>query len=108
MRGRCLDRAIEACSALIQSGQDAGINLAAIFYNRGLAQAHKGDYDLAIKDYDQAIRLNASLAIAFDARGVAYGHKRDYDHAIQDFNQALRLNPSLANALLQPRAGLQA
>ncbi len=44
------DRAIEACSALIQSGQDTGINLAAVFYDRALAYAHKGDYDLAIQD----------------------------------------------------------
>lgn len=92
------DGAIEACSALIQSGRDTGINLAAVFYDRGLAHAHKGDYDLAVEDYDQAIRLNASLANAFDARGVAYAHRRDYDHAIQDFDQALRLNPSLAEA----------
>src|SRR5207237_1221173 len=88
--GNDRDRAIEACSALIQSGQDTGINLAAVFYDRPLAYAHKGDYDLAIQDYDQAIRLNASLANAFYGRGVAYALKSDYDRAIADYDQALR------------------
>src|ERR1700677_1904030 len=56
------DRSIEGCSALIQSGQEAGINLAKAFYGRGSAYARKGDYEHAIQDYDQALRLNPSLA----------------------------------------------
>jgi len=35
------DRAIEACSAVIQSGQDMGINVAAAFYDRGIAHTHR-------------------------------------------------------------------
>src|ERR1700730_16283101 len=92
------DGAIEACSALIQSGQDTGINLAAVFYARGLAHEHKGDDGLAMEDYDQAIHLNASLANGFVARGVAYAHKRDYEHTIQDYDQALRLTPNANDA----------
>jgi tetratricopeptide (TPR) repeat protein len=92
------DRAIEACSALIQSGQETGLNLAAVLYDRGLTHAHEGDYDLAIEDYDAAIRLNANLANAFAARGAAYAHKRDYDHPIQECDQALRLKPSFPDA----------
>ena len=61
------DRAIEACSALIRSGQDTGINLAAVFYNRGLAQAHKGDYDLAIEDYAKPSALMQVLPTHFMA-----------------------------------------
>ncbi len=50
------------------------------------------DYDRAIQDYDQAIRLTTpDLAAAFNNRGVTYSQKRDYDHTIQDFDQAIRL-----------------
>ncbi len=92
------ERSIAGCSALIQSAHETGINLAMAFYGRGLAYSRKGDYDRAISDYDQALRLNPDLANAFYGRGGAYAYKGDYDHAIQDYNQALRLNPNSAVA----------
>ena len=33
----------------------------------------KGDYDLAIEDYNRAIGLNPNLANVYCNRGVAYG-----------------------------------
>jgi hypothetical protein len=48
------DRKIGGCSAVIQSGQETGTNLANAFRGRGSAYAHKGDYDRACQDYDQA------------------------------------------------------
>ena len=43
--------------------------------NRRLASGHKGDYDRAIKDYSQALRLNPRDANAFNSRGWAYARK---------------------------------
>ncbi len=68
------------------------------FYDRAGAYYLKGDYDRAIQDYDQAIRLDPSFALAFSSRGLAYYKKGDYDRAIQDFDQAIRLNPDYALA----------
>jgi tetratricopeptide (TPR) repeat protein len=92
------ERSIAGCSALIQSGQETGINLAKAFYSRGWAYARKGDYDRAIADYDRALQLNPSLANAYYSLGVAYEHKGDFDRAIGDFDQALRLTPNDADA----------
>src|SRR5713101_3108249 len=75
------ERSIAGCSALIQSAHETGINLAMAFYGRGLAYSYKGDYDHAIQDYNQALRLNPNSAVAFYGRGWAYEHKGDYDHA---------------------------
>ena len=58
----------------------------------------KGNYDQAIKDYSEAIRLDPGLAPAWNNRGLAYDNKGDYDQAIKDFSEALRLDPGLANA----------
>ena len=58
----------------------------------------KGEFDRAIQDYDQAIRLNPRDADAFDGRGGAYNSKGEYDRAIQDFDQAIRLEPNAAHA----------
>ena len=92
------DIQIGGCTAAIQSGQWKSEDLAWAFKNRGIAYDNKGQYDRAIQDYDQAIKLNPSNAIAFSARGVAYGNKGQYDRAIQDHDQAIKLNPNYADA----------
>ena len=75
-RERCQDSnpdiAIGGCTALIELNQETGRNLARAFYNRGVVYAIKQDYDRAIQDYDQAIRLNPNYAFAFTNRGNAY------------------------------------
>ena len=53
-----------------------------------------GDVNLAIQDYNQAIKLNPKFAQAYNNRGVAYDHKGDFDRALQDFDQAIKLKPS--------------
>jgi tetratricopeptide (TPR) repeat protein len=78
------EQSIAGCSALIESGQETGVNLAKEFNNRGASYANKDDYDHAIQDYDQALRLNPNLADAFCGRGLAYADKGDYDRAIAD------------------------
>ena len=92
------DMAINYCTQAIGSRQLSGKGLAFAFYRRGNAYSEKGDYDRAIPDYDQAIRLNPSHANTFSNRGVAYARKGDYDQAILDYGEAIRLNPNHADA----------
>jgi tetratricopeptide (TPR) repeat protein len=49
------------------------------YNNRGSVYFTKGDYDRAIKDFDEAIRLDPKDAGAYNNRGSAY--KRVYDAA---------------------------
>ena len=58
----------------------------------------KGEYDRAIQDYDQSIKLNPNYARAFNNRGVAYQKKGEYDRAIKDFDESIKLNPDYGNA----------
>lgn len=71
----------------------AQIFLAESFYSRGNAYSRKGDYDHAIQDYSEAIRVLPPNDGAISSRGIAYANKGDYDHAIQDFNEVIRINP---------------
>ena len=78
------DLQISGCTTVIDSGTGARGNLAAAFYNRGNAYSAQKDYDHAIQDYDQAIRLKPNFAQAFNNRGSAYHIKGDTDRAIRD------------------------
>jgi tetratricopeptide (TPR) repeat protein len=68
--------------------------LATTFYNRGTAYYDKADYERAIADYDEVIRLDPNNTNALNNRGLAYQKKGDHGQAIADFNEALRINPS--------------
>jgi lipoprotein NlpI len=88
------DMALQHCSNAIQSGSLSPRDLAVAFNYRGNAYYWKGDYDHAIRDYDQAIRLNPNYANAMDGLGLAYKFKGDFDHSIQIYDQAVRLSPT--------------
>ena len=81
-----------------------------MFLNRGLAYYNKKDYDQAIADYTETIRLDPKYAEAFYWRGIAYDEKKDYDQAVADYTEAIRLNPKYAEAFyrLQFRNTLRA
>jgi tetratricopeptide (TPR) repeat protein len=89
-----VDQRIDGCSAVIRAARDKSDKLAEAFNNRGVGYRLKGDYDRAIADYNQAIKLNAKFASAYNNRGVAYDKKGDYDRAILDYDQAIKLRPS--------------
>ena len=59
------DQTIAGCTADIQSGDYDAANLSAILTNRGLAYDGKGQFDLAIQDYDQAVKLAPWFADGF-------------------------------------------
>jgi tetratricopeptide (TPR) repeat protein len=92
------DTRIAGCTALIKAGQETPENLSAAYEERGVAYEGKGDYDHAIPDFNETIRLNPRNAESFYGRGVAYNHKGEFDHTIQDFNEAIRLKPDFKYA----------
>ena len=71
---------------------------AAGYNKRGIGWAEKRDYDRAITDYNEALRLNPQYQFAYYNRGIAWRNKGDYDRAIADYNEAVRLNPKDADA----------
>jgi len=79
---------VETKAAPVDTGQ------AVTFVDRGQAEFDKQDYDRAISDYSEAIRLDATYVAAFGNRGNAYYAKQDYDHAIADYNEVTRLDPN--------------
>jgi tetratricopeptide (TPR) repeat protein len=85
---------IDGCSAVIKAGREKGDKLAELFNSRGIAYRLNDEYDRAITDYTQAIRLNGKFADAFNNRAFSYDRKGDYERAIQDYDQAIKLKPT--------------
>ena len=73
-------------------------NDAEIYYNRGVAYENLGQYQPAIKDYNQAIIIKPAYSEAFYNRGTIYSEIGQYQQAINDFNQAISLQPNDAEA----------
>jgi tetratricopeptide (TPR) repeat protein len=59
----------------------------------GLAYASKGLLDMAIAEYQAALRLNPDYPKAHNNLGIAYASEGLLDRAIAEFQTALRLNP---------------
>jgi tetratricopeptide (TPR) repeat protein len=52
------------------------------YLKRGFAFVNKGDYDRAIRDFDEATRIDPKDPSAYIFRGSVYRTKRNYDRAI--------------------------
>ncbi len=72
---------------------------ATIFFYRGNAKDDLKDYQAAIADFDEAIKLNPELAEAFNNRGPAKFKLGNHLGALADFDRAIALNPDYAEAL---------
>jgi len=87
------NRKIAACSEIVRDAGESTKGRAAAFFQRGGAYSSKRDYDRAIADYSEAIRLDPKNALAFIFRAGAYYEKRDYSRTIADCNEAIRASP---------------
>jgi len=99
--GQPTDARIAACTRAIASGRLSSKNLGITYTSRGNAWGINGQYDKAISDFDEAIRLNPRDALTYVNRGHARYRKGDNDRAIADYGEAIRLNPLNANYYLQ-------
>jgi tetratricopeptide (TPR) repeat protein len=68
------------------------------YANRAIAYNNLKQYDKAIPDCTEAIRLKPNLALPYVNRGVAYNNLKQYDKAIADLTEAIRLQPDFAEA----------
>ncbi|CCD84142.1 conserved hypothetical protein with TPR repeats and a peptidase domain; putative exported protein [Bradyrhizobium sp. ORS 285] len=65
----------------------------AVYNLRGSAYYDKGEDDIAIADFNDALKLGPPSATIYHNRGNAYRSKGDYAHALGDYDQAIKLSP---------------
>lgn len=89
----------EACDRLIKSGKLAGLQLAGAYYGRAWMHQLTNQYDGAINDYSESLKLNPSNYFALNGRGWMYINKNELDKAYADFTKSIEINKSSINAL---------
>ncbi len=87
------DRAIAACTSLLQNGKLPPRVKVEILHHRGVAYVRNRDYDRAIADYDAALQIAPNNPFTHNSRGIAYRLKGDYDRAIADHDAAIGRGP---------------
>ncbi len=68
---------------------------------RAQEEYERGDYDKALKFYNDVIKLEPNLAEAYYGIGLTYYQKRDIEKAIENFRKARELKPELVEAYYQ-------
>jgi tetratricopeptide (TPR) repeat protein len=98
--GKDYDRAIVACTRIIENSAETAASRARAYNNRGRTYRSRrdiGDLDRAISDYTEAIRLDPNNARGYYNRGDIY-RERNLDRAIADLTAAIRLDPKYVSA----------
>lgn len=73
-----------------ESNRDAGK-----YYQSAIAKKNQGDFDGALADFNNAIKLKPDYVEAFIGRGSAKYKKHDPEGALVDYEQAAKIKPEL-------------
>lgn len=91
--GRDPYRRIVPCTALIDAPDTAPSLRAQAFFMRGVAYAQLGQYQRAISDYDEAIRIDPRHPMVLNDRADAYLRIGKPAQGMPDADQALTIDP---------------
>jgi tetratricopeptide (TPR) repeat protein len=80
----------------------------ALYNLRGSAYFDKGEYDIAIADFNDALKSGPPSGTIFHNRGNAWRARGDYAKAIADYDQAIKLSPKEAYSWQNRGASKQA
>jgi hypothetical protein len=89
-----LPQAIEYFTSLLRTSSDQS----SVYAARANIWYELGEDDIAIRDYDQAIKLAPTNAIMFNNRGYVSWRQKAYDKALADYSESIRLEPKSATA----------
>ncbi len=92
------DRVIAACSRLLARDTVDGALRRDAFRSRGVGYYRRGDYDRALADLAESIRLAPGVAGLYGDEANIYYFKRDYSRAIAGYDKALQIDPNDALA----------
>ena len=104
---------IVGCSKLLESAgkgrTEESKDRELIFIQRGRAYAAKKDFDRALSDFNEAVRLKSEIPESFQTRGTCFLTIGRYQKAIKDFDIAMKLfQKPVSDSLVDYNKGRQA
>jgi len=87
---------LAACARLISSGSVRGRDLAYAYQQRGATLVARNDYDGALAETNETIRLSPDIWEAYHTRCTILEHLKRYEEALSDCNTSIRLYPKYA------------
>ena len=92
-----VDAAIGDYTAALQASSGKPVTVS-LLVGRGHAYLVKGQLELSLADFDEAVRINPKSASALNNRGLAWRTKGDLAKTVDDYTAAINLNPVYALA----------
>jgi len=68
------------------------------YFNRGIERLNSENYNGAISDFNNVIRITPDFVSAYNDRGISKGNLKDYYGAIADYTKAIELDPNYDKA----------
>lgn len=90
---------LEACTRLLKGKLSSGDKASALG-NRGWSHNSLGEYDAALSDYQDCVKIAPKDTLAFCITGVAqsYDYKEQYDDAVAQADKAIEADPKYSRA----------
>lgn len=101
-RAKCHDPfhkfVVEACTRVVESAELSPQQKAIALMDRASIHRMKGAHQAALKDLDQSIELDGTVAEPHYIRGRVYFDLGQYDEAIRNYDEAIGLDPNYGEA----------
>jgi tetratricopeptide (TPR) repeat protein len=94
LRKREYREAIDYCDRALRIAADDALS----YNERGAARSFLEQYDSAVADYTEALKLDPKLVRAWRNRGSVYCYLEKYQEAVADCTRAIELDPKYASA----------
>jgi tetratricopeptide (TPR) repeat protein len=86
--GRCFRIESQEPAGVARTRMGSGAGHASACWSRGLGYSAQGEYDKALAELDEAIRLDPHLTAAYHARAAVHAYKGEYEKAMADYATA--------------------
>ena len=87
---------ISACTRILATANLPNDIKALGHHHLGVGLLLQQNFDRAIVEFNEALRLDPTFVKSFNSRGNAWRGKGDLDNAIADYNAAIRLDPGFS------------
>jgi tetratricopeptide (TPR) repeat protein len=98
LQNRDLSTALSDCNAALRGTDKKNENYPDVLVARGLVHLRQGNYDKAIADFNDAIKMTSKNARALYARAVAESRKDERKDSASDVEAASQLAPEVAES----------